>query len=272
VNNQDRQNMIRQQLDACRPGSDDQRDFVELNEWLAAAPENELLMKRYERLDEQVSAALQDLPVPQGLANRLKRSVASHQNAIESVPVSQTSEQHVVISPEAKKPIGNRRRLMLVMGGFVAVAAIAWLGMFLSGWFQATPMSVVSAEEFGREVLSWDASEKALPWRSDESPSEYPLTKSLVGVRDASWKPFANRFDANGIVYDLAPAGEDAAFLFVMHRNVTVTGLQGLDHPIYSTSGKCVSAFEENGLVYVLVVEGDAKRLRRFVRQSFEAV
>src|SRR5262245_45448960 len=115
-------NQLREQLDACRPGKGD----LALPELAAAAqalqrdPVAAKEFARSQQFDRQVAAALHDVTLPPGLADRLLAAVesAAPDRQIDTVitPFQQTA---------SKRLIRFTRRHWLVAGGSLALATVA---------------------------------------------------------------------------------------------------------------------------------------------------
>ena len=75
---------IREAMEACRPGSDDLEDpaLVFLAEQLAADPKLGHVFERLQRLDGTVAEAFGDVPVPDGLADRITARLCHFANGL----------------------------------------------------------------------------------------------------------------------------------------------------------------------------------------------
>lgn len=74
------------QMDACRPGSDDHLlpEMADLNNELTQSPEIQRQFHRLQRLDERLLEALDDVPVPSNLADRLLSALAQPVQSVET--------------------------------------------------------------------------------------------------------------------------------------------------------------------------------------------
>src|SRR5688500_322319 len=85
-----------QRLDACRPGSDDFRDagLAPLADELAAQPASRALRARVEHLDRAIGVALDDVPLPAGLQERLLARLAAAQDSTSQESAAQDGAVH----------------------------------------------------------------------------------------------------------------------------------------------------------------------------------
>jgi len=88
-------------------------------------------------------------------------------------------------------------------------------------------------------------------------PEEYPLSRWVVRVREASWRHVDDFLGCRGVVYDLpGPAGARASLYVVAREDIGDLDTSPTLHP-FTTAGCCAAAWQEDGLLYVLVVQGD---------------
>jgi len=99
------------------------------------------------------------------------------------------------------------------------------------------------------------------------APIDYPFSFAVLPVRGVRWRPVAGGgfLGHNGIVYDLPGPAATRAVLYVVDAG-TSAGFSAVParHP-FTTGGYCASAWRENGLLYVLVVQGAPATYRAFL-------
>ena len=97
-----------------------------------------------------------------------------------------------------------------------------------------------------------------------EAPANLPLPAAIVG-NPRGWQALSKTVARRGVVYSLAQGAKSRAVLFVL--SAKRPGLPGAAPltPQSATGGLTISAWQSQGLVYVLVVEGDERAYRRFV-------
>jgi hypothetical protein len=97
-----------------------------------------------------------------------------------------------------------------------------------------------------------------------EAPANLPLPSAIVG-NPRGWQALSKTVARRGVVYSLAEGAKSRAVLFVL--SAKRPGLPGAAPltPQSATGGLTISAWQSQGLVYVLVVEGDERAYRRFL-------
>ncbi len=194
-----------------------------------------------DRLDEKITAVFHDVSVPDGLADRLLGGLAAARHQA-------------------------RRRRWIVGGLLSGIAA----GLLLAVWSFPPGKPRFSAEyAAGEAIQAFSASAESDGFLPPDRapPTQYPVSRWVLGGRDADWKPFDNFLGGRGVVYRLAGPARANALLYVV-ENDQVEDAADLPaaHP-FSTAGCCASAWREGGLLYVLVVEGDRADYERFLNR-----
>ncbi len=252
-------------MEVCRPGSNDISDpaLAFLAEELAANPD---LSKRYEQLqglDGKIAEAYKNVPVPVGMADRVLAFLALSQME------EPTGAAEVEAAPE-EEPVVPRRRLrgwLLATGGVLATAA-AILVMVLTGphgdrsvtretLIRAATVQFAGALESGEQGELMDAV---------SPPAAYPFSSELVRSANIRWREISGFLGNSGVAYDLIQ-GQTRATLYVV-RGV-LAGLPTAPAEVESSAATgrqlSVGAWQSNGLLYVLVVDGNPGQYRRFL-------
>jgi hypothetical protein len=205
-------------------------------------------------IDQRLAAALFDVPVPIGLAERVLQRLENAEMGTEDREFSAArSSSHVPT-------------WLLVGGGLLAMAAsvliAVWLGMQhgndLSEQFVLN--EAIQSFEIEMDQPGPLAAEKP-------APAGYPFSASVLPVRGTRWRTLdASSFGGSrGVVYDLpGPAGTKAALYVVATESIEGIGVGPAAHP-FTTAGCCASAWQEGGLLYVLVVQGDLATYRAYL-------
>lgn len=256
-------------IDACRPGSEDlERQFSA--DVSAAIRRDDRLAARYrsvQQFDHSVAGAFSAVPVPAGLADRLLAAIAEQQ--------AQAQQAELEFSP-ATTPVERptRRRWLQITGG--ALASLAAGGGFL-WWRQSSAQPDLSLEDVLERTLAFHQSADAyvgdaVPVSRSVAPAEYPMSRLLVGLRNAvRWRPLDGRFLGRaGVAYELAAPGEPSATLYVLASDgrLGAPGIPALpDQPLNpnTTGGFTLAGWREADRIQLLVVEGDAARYRSFL-------
>jgi len=208
-----------------------------------------------DQVDARLTAAMQDVPVPDGLAQRLLDSLAAEGDSIKPRPV---------VAPEGATTGRGfvshgsrfRRRWLVIGGGLLAAAA----GLLLAVWLAAPAVEARFSEQFVLdEAIRWFDVAAQRPARllsEKAAPAAYPVSQMVLCPGGTRWRPVDGFLGRGGVVYDLpGPAGVRAA-LYVVEQEAD--GLATLPAPRpFTTAGHCAAAWQEGGLLYVLVVQGN---------------
>ena len=247
---------IAQQLEACRPGHPEDLALPEIAEAAGALEANPDLAACHRELqawDARCAEAMQQIPVPAGLAARLLSRLAEKPGAERQLQVLSRS-----------LPAWKKRTVFSVLGA----AAMLFVAITIS-WLQArSPLTAEnwreSAERWYEQVRQLDASH----WHSLASlPAGYPVSQQVL-ARPRSWVHFANSVDPSAVAYDCTPPGsrEDVTLL-VFQGEILGLGAEPPQNP-YFTQGRSMAAWQSGGLVYMLVVEGGDQRYRSLIDSS----
>jgi len=198
-----------------------------------------------DQLDANISAAMHEVPVPEGLAERLLIGLVNNQ---------------------AEATVGAKtvsRRWALAYGGLAATAA----GLMVAVWLGSRPAEHVSEQCVLDEAirsfnLGFDEPGHLLSEKP--APAEHPLSRVVLRIRGTRWRHLEGFLGHRGLVYDLpGPAGARAS-LYVVAQDVEGLGTAPSLRP-FTTAGRCATAWSEGGLLYVLVVQGDPTIYRGYL-------
>lgn len=278
-------NTYRREIDACRPGSDDLR-LPELA-GLAQAVETdsqvaEALAKAHAR-DIVLCDALQEVPIPSGLADRLldavKLSAPRSDVADAAVPAQVAAAEVGAIStsteeaePSVALPTRNQRSSRRWFAASIAaVAAAAVLAIAYGTWNRAQPQSFTKAQ-LARMAEGWyDQALPAAGWAgsvSKKTLTAYPIDPA-IRVPARNERTMHLQGAASGVAYDLTPSGKDRAILFVLRTPDRFDVAPIAYTTLRPTGGVAMAAWQKGELLYVLVVdERDRQRLEDFVRKQ----
>jgi hypothetical protein len=226
------------------------------------------IRSRYEsvqRQDEAIAAAFHDVPVPPGLEERLLFFAGVAPQLTEQRPLAGASS---IGGSSISAEVRSRRR---VAPYAAAVSAALVLLVAVAAWaiIHWLPRPLVPLDALIQRALAWTEQSQVQPWNDDLSAaplkSGYPLDSALRAT-PRQWR----RFSAEGdtvVAYGLNAPGQPFAAQFTIRtmrqHNVPV---MLPSRPLSTTGGFCIGACQRNGVLYVLVVEGDASQYRRFVR------
>jgi hypothetical protein len=258
---------ILEAMDACRPGSDDVGDpgLAPLAAELAANAEFEELFTRLQKLDATLAGAIQDVPPPAGLADRLLVRLATSE-AVEgrvSADMAAVAAVGGTVAPASRRLRNHYFRWVVAASVLAAVAVPALVAVLQ--WraaHQFTPQSVVS------EGLGFYVSETRGPAQFVDDvapPSALPLSRAVLPLRGVRWRAIQGFLDRAGLAYDLAGPGGAQATLYVVRRTVAGAPAAPPVCPFLATGNCSTSTWQEAGLLYVLVVRGDASAYAGFL-------
>jgi hypothetical protein len=263
---------IKRAIEACRPGSDDVSlpEMSQLAEAVGSDADLRELLERSQRCDAAIGAAFRDVPVPDGLSERLLAAVGQTEPQVSKSPAPAiTSEPANGDSAEpdvgAVRPRSRYRRLHITAGLATALALSVLVTVVVI--HHSGNNEPVANDQLRQDVSAWESQVVRRGWKKDFTEpklDERPLASAINAVPQR-WCQIKTQYDQSTIVYDLAP-GERMAFLFCMHVKTRDSKLPKAP-PVkpYATTGRmCIGAWRCGDLVYVLAVEGEARynRLR----------
>jgi hypothetical protein len=212
--------------------------------------------------DISLAAAFQEVPVPEGLADRILDRLAADLADARDQRDSPLFADTITATVPSKRTFS--RRWLLVGGGLLAAAA----GLLIAVWLGA------HKEEPFSEQFVLDEAIRAFEPESDgpssllaekPAPEKYPLSQLVANVRGTRWRQLEDFLGRRVVVYDLpGPAGTHAS-LYVVAKEVDGLKTSPSLYPSFTTAGCCASAWQEDGLLYVLVVQGNPSTYRGFL-------
>ncbi len=291
-----------EQLEACRPGSDDLQsaDMAELARRVAEDPEVREAYRRAQQWDAAVGEAIERVNVPGDLAERLMKALdgAAAKSPIDSDAATvdpaalgtaamiaavgpdsphsgaaldertDTDEQATVAlsdggatgehrTSRAGARTGWSRRRWLTAGLTVAAAVV--VGAFVSQQFGR-------GEQTALETLAdgWMAELQPTWLDVAKAPPRFEIPDSVTGEA-IGWQRIGKIGGVRGVAYKLSHAAAGTARLFVVPLARGGLPTSPPTGPQSATGGKSIGYWKTNGLVYVLVVDGDDRSYRTFV-------
>ena len=260
-------------IDSCRPGHQDQTDpdMADLRRELAESPELAKTRERLQKLDAALAHAFRDVPAPVGLESRILARLQAE--AAEPSPPPPPAQGSVDRALEPSFPAGAitltaiSRRRWLVLGSSAAAAvaaAVVFLVFGLVGRHKEFAWPEVLDIAIGYHLKD-ETDRTAAP---AISLIDYPLSPTLQDllsgrfsqVRGRSVTGFLNR---DAVAYDLLGPNGRVATVYVASCSVDGVPMEVPRHPMHSTGEVSVSAWQEGGLVYVLVVDGGTQAYER---------
>jgi hypothetical protein len=249
-------------IEACRPGSDDVHasDLNDVASQLRDDPAARVAYERAQKWDAAISAAMEQVPVPEGLKERLLdrlQAVAS----IEPAPGATVdlSSGVAVYQNGSSRPRWSRRRW------FGAAASIA------AGLLMATSVGLLWQPGAGGsvEMLADSWRRELVPtWQKmNRAPLDFAIPDGITASAEG-WQRVGNLKSGRGVAYRLVRDNAVRATLFVVKMSGAALPETPPLAPQSTTGGKSVGYWRRGMLVYVLVVEGDDRSYRTFVSSA----
>ncbi|NQU22190.1 MAG: hypothetical protein HQ567_12980 [Candidatus Nealsonbacteria bacterium] len=243
-------------IEACR-GSDDVADpaLTPLAERLSDDPQLAELYERLQQTDASITEAFCDVPVPEGLDQRILERLAA-------APVD-PAEPATVAKPR------SRRWFQVVGIGATVTAVAVSLAVFLQ------PPDIDLTETAARQQAidafqsdwpnngQWPEQGQAV---TDDVLQKFPISRGMAlppSVR-MQWRN-VKMFGASGVAYDMIDRQGRTATLYVV--GCTLPGLRNAPPraPAPGTAGCVTASWCKGGLLYVLVVRGGGREYESFV-------
>jgi hypothetical protein len=266
----------RELIDACRPDQDDLQRSELAAELGSLARESRgdaslaAAMQQSAQFDRNVREALDDVPVPSGLMERLLARCEASVDvpAVEAAPLPETSavaETSVSESaPEPRPAKWSRRRVLAVLSLAASLLVVLIGGLSYRAAFQKpTP---VTMDQLAAKANHWfSQSGPAADWAAAKFPVEqFPFDRSVI-VPPQKWR----QLDGSTVAYDLTVVGGQRALLYVERTNRPHNIRNFPYTKLTSSGGVALGAWQRDGYVYVLVVvEDGGKSLGRFFRRG----
>ncbi len=274
-------------LDACRPCSDDLQspELLEAAEAVSSDAHTRMIYQRIQSFDARIVRVMHDLPVPAGLAERLIAAMpisavpvsagpvcvgptaavdiavaaasASESSGCLVAPASGLSPAASGLSPAARG--WHPLRWALAASLLVAVCGIGyWAHLNGRAAIIDEGQLASQAAEWHLQVMARDA------WTGDlDLAQKFPPSKQVVSpVRLTDATQLTGHAAA---VYDLSRPGSPRATLFVMRTSAVNLAIGPPGDPLSETANLSVGCWQSKGLVYVLVVQGDANTYRQYL-------
>ncbi len=259
-------------MEACRPGSDDLEDpaLAPLAEALAADPDLAELFERLRRVDSRVAEAFGDVPLPEGLADRITARLAAANNGQKPAGAAPQPDETGVDQPIAEAAKRPRRGWPgWVLAGTVAAAAAAVIVAVILPRRALQDLDQQSVADGAIEFFDGDGDAEGRLAAEAPPPDAYPTDRDFDVRRfpRIRWRSIRGFLGRKGVAYDLGAPRAPRATLYVVQCTAAVPGLPNAvpRRPVSTTRGRSVGAWQKGGLLYVLVVEGDSRTYQWFL-------
>ena len=236
-------------LDACRVGSNDLRlpEMGDLADRVQNDPRVRNLYDRVQHLDAGISAAIESVPIPAGLQQRLLERLG----AAGAAP----SDDRIVV-----RAAWSRRQWFSAAS---AAAASVLLAAGLAWFFRPAELGVYEIVELAEQRYE-NISDN---WRTVKDFVEFPLPDALTD-KPSQWQGVQKIGGRKAVVYDLSRGKRIRAALLVVSQTLAALPSRPPDPPQSTTGGRTIGAWNSGNFSYVLVVEGDLRLYRSFLTSS----
>lgn len=275
---------IRDALDACRPAplegntesanntSEHLRDFDQpelefLAAHLKANPEDRQRLQRVQKFDRGIRAQMAEVPVPEGLAERLLAGLNQPPNSANVPMAGETFDEAV----SQEQPSGVELRPVVHeksvrgMKWWIGIATAILVAVGLASLLRPTPP--LQKEDVYSEALAWAAQPAAMqpvPLEGEKLQKiikEFPPSSLVSNAGQTKAAPLNNFLGHKGVAYSLTSRGGANATLLVVKvgpkqpiANIPI----GKPGPTpFNTAGQSLLVWREDDLLYVLVVPDD---------------
>lgn len=252
-------------LDACRADHRDE-ELPEVSAAIAAHPPRlvERARRRLQQADRAIAAAMEQVPVPEGLGERILANLA-HQPppacAAESDEPGPTSARPRPWSMVRLRCVSRRKVLAVAVPGMVAVLVLT-----LVFRPRHEPLDAAQIDQFARDFYATDDHDAGLVHTAP--PRQFPPDVRLAAPMQG-WRRLAHGFfGVPTVAYELVTHRRARATLYVVDsRSLTLTGIGPSPTPV-ATGGIAIGAWQSGDKLYVLVVQGSARQFESYFRQS----
>jgi hypothetical protein len=252
----------RDAIESCRPGSADLA-APEMAKLAAEVEQDPAIRAEYERVQRQdgtVARAFEQVPIPEGLPQRLLAALAASADSASSAQVMNATEETILpAAPPA--PVTSRRWWI----ASISVAATALIATGLCAWwFWKTPLT---SDQLAQKAQQW--------------------TDEVLGLNESSWKPFdsaqfpdlhwqpsrqrvmSTSLDPQAYVFDFRSGGNSRLLLFRVKTSQTIP-LPNLPYLALSSTGAWrQGAWREGDVIFVAVTNDP--RILDWLRRGVEA-
>jgi hypothetical protein len=257
---------ILEALDAYRPDSDEPPDgeMAFLKKQLETDGRLRAALARVQHLDARVAAAFHDVPIPQGMAERILANVA-----VEAAMTGPSLDEMPPAAPGGSRAstVATPRRRRWVVATAVSAALAASLLFLAFVWHG--PSDELTVSETLQHARDHFTSHSSQGWRlvaAEPAPRQLRPSRFVIAGPSLRWRSveFVGR---EGAAYQITIPGRAPAMLYVVPGSIARAAPTPPMDPV-TTQGLSTGVWSERGLVYVLVVAGDRRDYRGYINLS----
>ena len=261
-----------QAMEACRWGTADSHDpdLRTLMSRIAACPEIGKISNRIELIDHKIGAAFQNVSVP----TRLAQSILDHlsragnpistPDALKEKPLQGASANDTVRPVSLPPPLKRKtlHRWTLISSGVLSAAVL-----FFALWLNLFKGESYTEQRIFDEAIRFfhaDAPSGRTPWAEKSPPKTFPFSRAVFFSNGICWRVIRDFLGQSGLAYDLPNRDGGRATLYVIRKSLEDLPNEPQHHP-FTTGGFTTSAWQEGGLLYVLVVQGETSTYQKYL-------
>ena len=254
-------------IDCVRPGHRDEDLEVDVSELPPAA---EQALERSEQWDQRVQEALKKTEVPLDLAARLEAQLDQRLESTMGPPL-ETRPRATEESSQPGASIRDRspRRFLAQRRWWITAAAVLLVCSLLPwmGGPRKLPGSQV-VQQASEWAEQWQREDEQFDWVRKLPPSHHPLAATIDMPLDSlAWRTAELLGDNQAVVYQSGAT----TLAVIQASHVTQLGAVPPKEPQFQTGRRRISAWAHDGLVFVLIVDGDLARYQSVLRRPFDA-
>ncbi len=232
---------------------------------LAADPASRRSFDRLQRFDQRISGAIRDVAVPAGLAERILARVQ-----IASGNSTAVASNDAVDDAPCPAPVTESNRRRMGRRGWMLAAVAASVAVAVSFVLWPRPPELTADQllshggEWAKQLWKQPTNWTPLATGQREVP-DYPFAAPIV-VSPSRWADVARLSESNAVAYDLTTGGGQRAILFVIRDAEIECNPTPPINPQSSTEGLMIGCWRAQGVVYVLVVDGDERSYKSLLK------
>jgi hypothetical protein len=251
-------------IEVCRPQSDDlsQPELAFLAVQLAGNPELEEVLGRVQKTDVAIGRALRDVPIPEGLVERLLVRLAE--------------ARHIEASKAPADIPVRRFPRRSVSVGLVAIAAAAAILLAFLPTLRPRVLSLaeIQAKAMARFQAELEQKPVGHPVSASAPLVAFPVSPDLVATAGMRWRDVSGLLGGKAVAYDLTLPNGTRATLYVVRLQSDLPALPNgpPSTPTPMTQRRSIAVWKKalprGGVLYVLAVDGGTSSYRSLLRVS----
>jgi hypothetical protein len=228
--------------------------------------------QRLRQLDDRIQSALNDVSVPEDLAERVFARLAS--TAMAPTGADQAITSQAITTVDEAFEVARRRR-STTRGRAWLAAGLATAAAVLIYMMLPSSMPVLSEEAIALQAREHFAlpAEQSQDVATNPPPAAFPASALIASLPDSRWYALREFLGRSGVAYQLRRGGIRATlFVVKIHGPHRAPGIDerelALGPKPSSTAGSTAAVWRERDLLYVLVVQGSEVEYRHFLAPS----